>query len=399
MDPNRRRVLRLVGTASVAGLAGCTGGPDGDGDDGDDGDGGDGSDGSDGGDTTTEDDGGDGSDGGDTTTEGDGGDGGDDPTQVGMVYATGGLGDGSFNDQAQQGLFQAEEELGVEYQQTQPEEVPEFETFQRQLAQSTDPDYDLVCCIGFLQTNALGTTAPEFPDQQFMLVDSVVEEPNVASYTFKEHEGSFLVGQLAGALTTRDFSAGGGSTASGESTVGFVGGVQSDLIRRFQAGFEAGVAATADGGEVLTNYVGDFNDPTGGREAALAMYNDGADVVYHAAGNTGTGVFQAAQQRERFAIGVDRDQSLTKSSFADVILASMVKRVDTAVFDAIQAVDEGSFEGGSIVSLGLAEEGVGITYGDQLGSSVPSDVQDAIAQSRQQIVDGDLSVPTDPDEV
>jgi nucleoside-binding protein len=231
-----------------------------------------------------------------------------------------------------------------------------------------------------------------------MLVDSVVDEPNVASYTFKEHEGSFLVGELAGTLTTREFSAGGGSTTSDGTTVGFVGGVQSDLIRRFQAGFEAGVAAANDDVEVLTNYVGGFSDPAGGREAALAMYNEGADVVYHAAGNTGTGVFQAAQERERFAIGVDRDQSLTKPTFSDVILASMVKRVDTAVFDAIETVSQGSL-GGSVVSLGLAEEGVDIVYGDQLGSSVPSDVQETITQSRQRIIDGDLTVPTDPDEV
>jgi basic membrane protein A len=126
------------------------------------------------------------------------------------------------------------------------------------------------------------------------------------------------------------------------------------------------------------------------------MYNEGADIVYHAAGNTGTGVFRAAQNMGRFAIGVDQDQSITKSSFSDVILASMVKRVDTAVFDSIEAVVDGTFEGGSIVSLGLANEGVDIVYGDQLGSAVPGEVKDAVQSSKQAIVDGELSVPTSP---
>ncbi len=377
MGFDRRDVIKGAGAAGIVGLAGCTGGPSAT-------------------ETPTA-----------TPTEADEGDGATPteeatatptpgPTQVGMVYATGGLGDGSFNDQAQQGLFQAEEEYGVAYNQVQPEAVSEFGTFQRQLASATDPDYDLVCCIGFLQTDALQQTSSNFPDQSFMLVDSVVDAPNVANYTFKEHEGSFLVGQLAGTLTTQEFQAGAGSTDGGSTSVGFVGGVESDLIKKFEAGFTAGVEYADDGVDILTNYVGDFNDTSGGREAALSMYNDGADIVYHAAGNTGTGVFQAAQERGRFAIGVDRDQSVTKSSYQDVILASMVKRVDTAVFNAIEAVVEGSFEGGSVVSLGLEAEGVDIVYGQQLGSEIPGDLQDAIATSRQSIIDGDISVPTDP---
>jgi len=129
------------------------------------------------------------------------------------------------------------------------------------------------------------------------------------------------------------------------------------------------------------------------------MYNSGADVVYHAAGNTGTGVFQAAQEQERFAIGVDRDQSVTKESFADVILASMVKRVDTAVYDSVEAVVNGDFEGGTTTALGLDQQGVDIVYGQGIGSDVPGEVRDAIAGSKQSIIDGDVSVPTDPSNV
>ena len=385
MDADRRTFLRGIGATGVVGIAGCTGGPTGS--------------------TTTEpSDGGDGSDGGGGGDGSDGGDGGgtettegmEDQTQIGMVYATGGLGDGSFNDQAQQGLFAAEEDHGVAYQEVQPDEVAEFASFQQQFAQSSDPDYDLICCIGFLQTDALASTSESYPDQDFMLVDSVVDAPNVANYVFKEHEGSFLVGQIAGMLTTMDFAAGAGETVPGESTVGFVGGVESDLIRKFEAGFVAGVGHADENVEVLTNYVGDFNDPAGGKEAAIAMYDNGADVVYHASGNTGTGVFQAAQEQGRFAIGVDRAQSVTKPSYSDVILASMVKRVDTAVYNAITSVVEDDFQGGSIVSLGLEQEGVGSVYGDQLGSEIPGDVKDAIAQSREEIIAGDISVPTAP---
>ena len=362
MAHNRRAVLKGIGAAGVVGLAGCTGGPSG-------------------GQETAS---------GSPTGE---------PTNVGMVYATGGLGDGSFNDQAQQGLLDAEQQFNVQYQESQPSQPSEFSTFQQQYAQSSDPDYDLVCCIGFLQTDALSATATDYPEQNFMLVDSVVGEDNVASYTFKEHEGSFLVGQMAGLLTTQSFSAGGGATKGDQAKVGFVGGVESDLIRKFQAGYEAGVAEADDSIEVLTNYVGGFSDPAGGREAANSMYNDGADIVYHAAGNTGTGVFRAAQDKGRFAIGVDRDQSVTKSSFQDVILASMVKRVDTAVFNAIEATVDDEFSGGSVVSLGLAEEGVNIVYGQQLGSEIPSGVKDAVESSKQAIIDGEISVPRNPGDV
>ncbi|MFB6251461.1 MAG: BMP family protein [Halobellus sp.] len=374
---DRRSFVKATGVAGIAGLAGCSGGPSG------------------GSAESTE-----------TTSQYGGGDGTEttaaettasSPTaHIGMVYATGGLGDGSFNDQAQQGALQAEEELGVSFNEAQPEQVSEFSTFQQQFAQSTDPVYDLICCIGFLQADAVTQTAGSYPDQNLMIVDSVVDAPNVASYTFKEHEGSYLAGLMASMLTTRDYSAAGGSTAGDSTSVGFVGGVESDLIKKFQAGYEAGVKAGDEDVEVLVNYVGGFNDVAGGREAATAMYNSGADIVYHASGNTGTGVFQAAQEQGKFAIGVDRDQSITKPSYSDVILGSMVKRVDTAVYNSIESVVNDNFPGGTAVSLGLKDEGVALVYGDQLGSEIPQDVKDEIATARDSIIAGDISVPSSP---
>ena len=375
---DRRTFVKATGVAGIAGLAGCSGGPSG------------GSDDTETEAESTESDGGmEGTTAAETTESGP-------AANIGMVYALGGLGDGSFNDQAQSGVVQAEEDLGISYNESQPEEASQFSSFQQQFAQSGDPDYDLVCCIGFLQADSLTESAESFPDQDFMIVDSVVDAPNVASYTFKEHEGSYLAGLMASLLTTQDFSAGGGSTTGDSTNVGFVGGLEVDLIKRFQAGFEAGVAAGDGDVDVSTNYTGSFNDPAAGREAAAAMYNSGSDIVYHAAGNTGTGVFQAAQEAGKFAIGVDRTQSITRPSYADVILGSMVKRVDTPVYNSIEATVNGEFPGGEAVSLGLAEDGVGLVYGDSLGSEVPEEIKNQVATAREEIINGDVSVPTSP---
>ena len=369
-DFDRRRFIKAASAAGLIGLAGCSGGPS------------------------------DGEDGSDGSNESDGDDGESGPAaNVGMVYATGGLGDGSFNDQAQQGALEAEEELGIAFREAQPDEVAQFSTFQQQFAGSTDPDYDLVCCIGFLQADSLGDTAESYPDQDFMIVDSVVDADNVASYTFREHEGSYLAGLMASLLSTRDFSAGAGSTQGDSTNVGFVGGVESSLIQKFQAGFQAGVAAGSEDVDVSINYTGSFNDPAAGRSAANSMYNSGADIVYHAAGNTGTGVFQAAQEQGKFAIGVDRDQSITRPDYADVILGSMVKRVDTAVYNAIEATVDEEFPGGSNVALGLDNEGVALVYGDQLGSELPEDVTEEVATAREDIIAGEISVPSSPSDV
>ena len=383
---DRRKFLKGVGVAGVAGLAGCTGGP-------------------------TENDSTEPSGGGSTDettstgTEGNasgngssestdaGGSGGS--ANIGMVYATGGLGDGSFNDQAQVGLQKAADEFDIQYNESEPEQATEFKTYQQSYAESTNPNYDLVSCIGFAQAEALGQVSGQFPDQNFMIVDATVDADNVANYVFAEHEGSYLVGQLAGLLTTQEFSAGAGQT-NGDTTVGFVGGQESGLIKKFEAGYRAGVKAANSDVRVLSSYVGGFNDPAGGKSTANSMYSQGADIIYHASGNTGTGVFAAAQEEGRFAIGVDRDQSVTKSNYANVILASMVKRVDTAVYTSIKSVVNGNFQGGSTTALGLQDDGIAVVYGDGIGGQIPEEVKTQISDSRQGIIDGEIEVPTSP---
>ena len=318
---------------------------------------------------------------------------------IGMVYALGGLDDRSFNDAANRGIQRARLDHDVAFTNEEPGSMADFRTTQATLSASEQPDYDLICCIGFLQADALSTVAGEHPDQQYALVDSVVDRDNVASYVFREHEGSFQAGHLAGLVTGRDLSVGAGGTAADERTVGFVGGVESSLIAKFEAGYLAGVAHADGDASVLRTYVGAFDDPEGGYDAAAEMYEQGADVVYHAAGGSGLGVFQAAQEYGRYAIGVDSDQSRSNPRYADVILGSMVKRVGTAVYDAAERTIEDTLRTGSTTALGLAEDGVALVYGTTLGPVIPDDVRAAIVESGQRIVDGDLSVPTDPEAV
>ncbi|WP_306059716.1 BMP family lipoprotein [Natronococcus wangiae] len=347
MVRDRRRFLRAAGAAGFAAMAGCVGG------------------------------------------FGEGG--GETDASVGMVYATGGLGDDSFNDMAQQGVLQADEEFNISYDEAEPDSVGEFDGAQREFAASGD--YDLVSCIGFAQEDALRGNAEEYPDQDFIIVDAGVETDNVRSYNFDEPAGSFLVGHLSGLLTDTEFAAGDSETNPDESVVGFVGGEESPLIESFQAGFEAGVEHANPDAEVLSSYVGDFNDTASGQETARSMYESGADIVFHAAGRTGVGVFQAAESENRFAIGVDDDQSKSQEDYADVILASMVKRVDEAVFSAIESVIDDSFEGGDTEQLGLEDDGIETVYGQSIGDEIPDEIKDEVESSRQEIIDGEIEVP------
>jgi len=377
-NPRRRTVLKGLGSIGVAGaLAGCGG------------DGGDG-----------------GSDGGDGDGGGsDGGDGGSENINVGMVYATGGLGDQSFNDMAHRGVQEAESEFAVTYQNAEPDAPGDVGELQRRFARSSNPDFALICCIGFVQATDLLENAQEFPDQNWTIVDAVVKDDdgnlidNVANYVFREHEGSFQVGVLAGMLTGMDYSQGGGSTNPDEKVVGFVGGKEIPLIERFEAGYAAGVQHADAEIQFESAYAGDWNDPATGQEIATSMYDDGADVVYHAAGGTGAGVFEAAQSEGRYAIGVDNDQSVSAAEFSDVIVASMIKRVNRAVFESVNGVVEGNFRGGQVNDLGLAEDGVGVVIGQDFEGKLPGDITSELESTRQGIVDGDIEVPTTMDDV
>lgn len=328
------------------------------------------------------------------TREGGGDGGGASDIRVGVAFDVGGLGDQSFNDAANRGLQQAIQEGLVTEENTELIE-PNATGSNRDdnVVNLADQGFDLVLCIGFAFSEGVAEIAADYPDQDFAIIDGfattiATDATNIADLAFKEHEGSYLVG-IAAAM------------ASQTGTIGFLGGQEgTGLIERFQAGYEAGARSVNPDIEILVEYIGDdvtaFNDPTKGEALSAKMYDGGADVVYHAAGASGAGLFQAAVAAgpDALAIGVDSDQYLTASPEQQPhILTSMLKRVDTGVHDAIESVVNGEFEPGFRV-FGLAEEGV--DYSSSNPDLLTEEMQAAMDEAKQAIIDGEITVPEEP---
>jgi basic membrane protein A len=321
---------------------------------------------------------------------GGGGQGGGGATEVrpALVLDVGGLGDQSFNDSAYAGLQRAKKEFDVETEHLESSSPTDYVDNLTQLA---DSGYNPVFAVGFLMTDAVNEIAPQYPDTNFAIVDSVVKPKNAASLVFREQEGSYLAGVVAGLMTQEDTD----YTSSDEKVVGFLGGQESDLIGKFQAGYEAGVESVCADCEVLVQYAGStpdaFNDPARGKEISLQQINQGADIIYHASGATGAGLFEAATEQKIFAIGVDADQA---KLFPEApILTSVVKRVDNAVFQTIQEARDGSFPGGEVVEFGLDDKGISLAPFGEFDDMVPRKVKDEVDKARQGIIDGDIKVP------
>lgn len=302
--------------------------------------------------------------------------------KVGMVFDIGGLGDKSFNDSAYEGLEKAAEELDVETKHLEPsEDGSNREALLRELA---DEGYNLIIGVGFAFDEVMPNVSADYPDISFAIVDGSAEGDNISDLQFAEHEGSFLVGAIA-------------AQTSETGTIGFVGGVETPLIQRFEAGYVAGAKAVAPDITVEVKYLtpdGDFSgfaDPAKGKTTAQGLYDDGADVVYHAAGGSGNGVFQAAAEAKKWVIGVDSDQYLTATEDQKpYVLTSMLKRVDVSVFETIKAFQTGELAAGPQV-FDLSVDGVG--YSTEGGHV--EDV-DAIEALKQQIIDGEIEVPSEP---
>jgi basic membrane protein A len=308
--------------------------------------------------------------------------------KIGLVFDVGGRGDQSFNDAAYKGLERAMTELKVPEENTEyiePGEGGDRESALRQLASGP---YDVIFGIGFLFSDDILAVAKDFPDKKFACVDMNVPESgelpaNVVALKFKEEEGSYLVGALSGWLAP-----------SGK--VGFVGGMQIPLIKKFEAGYVAGVKKANPAATVDVKYAGvdgnAFKNPTKGKELALAIYGAGADIIYHASGSTGLGVFEAANEKNKLAIGVDSDQ---QSAMPGHVLTSMVKRVDVAVFDTIKDVIAGTFPGGQVHIFGLKEKGVDYVYDEKNREMIPEDVHARVEALRAEIEAGAIVVPTE----
>jgi len=312
-------------------------------------------------------------------------DGGAAPFKVGLVFDIGGRGDGSFNDAAYAGLERAQKELAIEFSTLETSEGSDREAQMRQLAAG---DAQLIFGVGFLFSDDIKTLAKEFPNKKFACVDFTVTEgeslpSNLVALKFREEEGSYLVGALSGLLTKTN-------------KVGFIGGMEIPLIRKFQAGYMAGVKAVNPKAEVLVKYAGNtgtaFKDPIKGKELGLSEYQSGADIIFHASGSTGLGVFEAAREMKKLAIGVDSDQY---DKAPDVILTSMVKRVDTAVFNTIRDLKNGQWSNGVHV-FGLADQGVMWVYDDRNKALIPDDVKAKVDALQADIIAGRITVPTQP---
>lgn len=292
-----------------------------------------------------------------------------------MITDTGGLGDQSFNDSSWAGLQQAEAEYGADIKvlesNTADDYLPNLTSF-------AEEEVDIIFGVGFLFEESMMTASEIFPDQYFAIVDAVVDAPNVASLTFAEHEGSFLVGTIAGTATETD-------------VVGFIGGLKFPLIEKFEYGFRAGVKAVNPDAEVLVNYADSFEDAAKGKEIALVQNQSGADIIFHAAGGVGVGLIQAAEEQGFWAIGVDQDQSRLAP---DNVLCSMIKRVDVATFTVSEEVINGNFQAGVKV-FDLHNDGVG--YSDDAGN-LTDDLKAVADQYKEMIKAGEFMVPQTADE-
>ena len=305
--------------------------------------------------------------------------------KVGLAYDIGGRGDQSFNDSAAAGLDKAKEDFGVETKELEAGTGETDAQKEERLRLLATGGYNPIIAVGFAYAKSVGKVAAEFPDVSFAIIDDASDDSkgaNVAQLVFAENEGSFLVGTVA-------------AQASKTGNVGFVGGVNVPLIKKFEAGFTAGAQAVNPSIKVQVKYLTEppdfsgFGDPAKGKTAAEGMFQQGADVVYHAAGGSGSGVFTAAAAAKGLAIGVDSDQYLTAAAdVKDVIITSMLKRVDVAVYDMIEsAVDESPLTG--VVTFDLAKEGVGYSLSNPAVEPYTAKTDEYATQ----IKDGDITVP------
>src|SRR6478752_1372405 len=264
--------------------------------------------------------------------------------KIGMAYDVGGRGDQSFNDAAARGLDKAKKDLGVDAKEAEATQGEPESAREERLQQLIDAGYNNIVAVGFAYAPAVAKIAKANPDTKFAIVDSTdATGSNIENLTFAEQQGSYLVGAAA-------------ALKSKTGNIGFVGGVNVDLIKKFEAGYIAGAKAVNPNIKVQVKYLSQppdfsgFGDPAKGKTAAEGMYQNGADVVYHAAGGSGGGVFSAAKAAGKLAIGVDSDQALTApADVKSVILTSMIKKVDVAVFSFISDVKDNKFKSGEKV--------------------------------------------------
>ncbi|WP_373599568.1 BMP family lipoprotein [Paraclostridium bifermentans] len=301
--------------------------------------------------------------------------GGDDKLKVTMITDVGGVNDQSFNQSAWEGLEKAEKDLGVEANYIESKQESDYAT---NVETAVDNGADLVIGVGFKLEKAIGDAAKAYPEQKFALVDANFggnPPKNVESIMFNAQEASYLVGLVAGKMTET-------------GKVGFVGGMEGPLIETFEVGYTAGVKAARPDAEVVVQYANNFADPAKGKSITQQMISNGVDIVFHAAGDTGNGVIEAAKEAGKKAIGVDRDQN---DVAPETVITSAMKRVDVGVYNTVKGLVDGDFEGGTVITYGLNEDGVGIAPTTK--EDVQPDVLEFVNQQGEKIKSGEIKVP------
>ena len=308
--------------------------------------------------------------------------------KVGMITDTNGLGDKSFNDAVWAGLQQAEEELGVEIEVLESNEAADYEPNIDQLAAA---GFDVIFTVGFLFTDVTPVKAVEYPDITFGAIDQFFEEPepNVAAMLFREHEAAYLAGVLAAQVTVAE---GFDDSINAENVIGFVGGMDIPPVEKFQAGYIAGARSVDPDIEVISAFVGNFDDQAKAKELALSAIDGGADIVFQAAGLAGLGVIPATVEEGALYIGVDADQYQTAPESQDVILTSALKKMQEPVYLIIKDVVDGVFEGG-IASYGAAEDAGGLAPYYNFEDAVTDEMQAMVDAAAAGILDGSIVVP------
>jgi basic membrane protein A len=299
-----------------------------------------------------------------------------DKVHVGIVFDIGGKDDRSFNASAWEGVKRAAKDFPIVLRDVEPGDPTSVEPAIRAFAER---NYDLVIGVGFEQMPVVERVAKDYPNVNFVIIDGVIDLPNVASLVFKEHQGSYLVGMIA-------------AMKSQTGTIGFIGGMDIPLIHKFETGYEEGARAANPKITVLANYVGvtpaAWNNPGQGKELAIAQIGKGADVIFTAAGNSGLGAFDAAEQNKKFVIGVDSNQNWVKPGY---VLTSMVKRIDNAVYQIVKDRVGNQFNPGVHV-YGLENEGVGYAVDQYNEKLIPPDVIQKVEEAKQKIIGGQLQV-------
>lgn len=311
-----------------------------------------------------------------------------DVVKVGLVSSSSGFGDGAFNDLTLKGVEKAKEEFGIEYDKVQIKAVGDIELSLRDMASTGE--YDLIMGLTYEAIQAMNTVAPEFPDQKFALIDTSVEQPNVVSYMTRDEEASYLVGVAAAGMKNHasEFN------LVDQKKIGFIGGVDAPNIRIFYAGYTAGAKSVDSSIDSIADFVGGFTDVTTAKEIANSMNQQGADVIFHAAGMSGNGLFQAAKENGTFAFGVNLNQNSVEP---DNIVGSMIKNVDVEAYEAIKSVVEDNFKA-EIIKLGLKENGVDfVTEGSNV--QLPEDVTKLVDEAKEKIISGEITVPSNMDDL